>query len=189
VPGEFCDGDVVHLKLPMPVRMEDWFHGQSVCFTRGPLVYSLLIAEKRVEHGRDPEKIRPFLAGHDIQGFPEVEFLPQSDWRYGFNASLKKDSSKIQVVESGMTDNPFIENQTPVQLEVPLGHLPGWGLLPDKDKGILNEPPGLPVANEELAEDLQTNGLFVPYGATHLRLTTIPVVPDLPHRISLLDQR
>jgi len=189
VPGEFCDGDVVHLKLPMPVRMEDWFHGQSVCFTRGPLVYSLRIAEKRVEHGRDPEKIRPFLAGHDIQGFPEVEFLPQSDWRYGFNASLKKDSSKIQVVESGMTDNPFIENQTPVQLEVPLGHLPGWGLLPDKDKGILNEPPGLPVANEELAEDLQTNGLFVPYGATHLRLTTIPVVPDLPHRISLLDQR
>jgi hypothetical protein len=178
VQKEFRDGDVVNLKLPMTVRIEDWFHGQSVCFARGPRVYSLQIDEKRVEHSSDPDNIRAFMAGHDIQGFPEVEFLPQSDWRYGFNAAMKNDLSKIQVVESGMTDNPFLENQTPVQLEVPVCHLTSWGSLQNEDRSILNEPSGLPAANEEQAEDLQTTRLFVPYGATHLRLTTIPVVPE-----------
>jgi hypothetical protein len=177
VKKEFRDGDVVNLKLPMTVGVEDWFHGQSVCFVRGPLVYSLQIDEKRVAHSSDPDNIRAFMAGHDIQGFPEVEFLPQSDWRYGFNAAQKNNLSKIQVVESGMTDNPFLENQTPVRLEVPVCQLTDWGLPTDKDRSFLNEPSGLPVTNDEPAEDQQTTKLFVPYGATHLRLTTIPVVP------------
>ena len=188
VQREFHDGDIVNLKLPMTVRIEDWFHGQSVCFVRGPLVYSLQIDEKRVEHSRDPDNIRLLMAGHDIQGFPEVEFLPQSDWRYGFNAAIKNDSSKIQVVELDMPDNPFLENQTPVQLEVPVCHLTGWGPAADNDGSILTEPSGLPATSQELDDDTQMTKSFVPYGATHLRLTTIPVVSDQLHRLDLRDK-
>jgi uncharacterized protein len=174
---EFHDGDTVALKLPMPVRVENWFHDQSVCLTRGPLVYSLKIAEERVEHTNDPADIRPFLLGREIRGFPEVEFLPGSDWRYGFDTALKNDLSKIKVVESGMTDNPFLAGQTPVQLEVPLRGLPGWSPEPEnKTAPAPVEPPGLPTAGQQLAEDPPATKTFVPYGATYLRLTTLPAV-------------
>jgi hypothetical protein len=182
VNREFHDGDVLSLKLPMPVRVEEWFKKRSVCITRGPLVYSLKIAEKRVEHTNDPASIKPFQLGHDIQGFPEVEFFPQSDWRFGMDAAREKDLQKIKVVESGMTDNPFSEDQTPVHLEVSLCHLTGWlpGWAPDLDEsaGVPNEPSGLPAFKDGLVEGEPQTIPFVPYGATHLRLTTLPLIPS-----------
>jgi len=169
VQREFHDGDTVDLKLPMPVRVEDWLHNQSVCVTRGPLVYSLKIAEQRVEHTNDPADIKPFLLGREIRGFPEVEFLPESDWRYGFDATLKNNLSKIKVIESDMTDNPFIEDQTPVQLEVPLCHLSNWAQMP-------GAPAGLPSDIELRPESTFATVALVPYGSTHLRLTTLPLI-------------
>ena len=178
VQREFHDGDTVDLKLPMPVRVENWFHDQSVCITRGPLVYSLKIAEQRVEHTNDPAAIKPFLLGREIRGFPEVEFFPESDWRYGFSMEQKNDLSKIKIVESDMTDNPFNEGQTPVRLEVPLCHLPGWSPeLKNKTTPVPVEPAGLPTSDEQLAEGSPATGIFVPYGTTHLRLTTLPAMP------------
>ncbi len=171
----FHDGDVVDLKLPMPVQIENWFDGRSVCVSRGPLVFSLKIAEERIEHTNDPPDIKPFLGGHDIQGFPEVEFYPQSDWRYGFDVSLKNNLRKIKIVESEMTDNPFIENQTPVHLELPLRLLPGWA---SKTNGsIPAEAAGLPTARQRHVIGPLATMTLVPYGATHLRLTTLPTVP------------
>jgi len=174
---EFHDGDVVTLKLPMPVRVENWFANQSVCVTRGPLVYSLKIDEQRIEHTNDPPEIRAILGGHDIKGFPEVEFQPQSDWRYGFDAGLTNDLEKIQVVESAMTDNPFIESQAPVRLELPLCPLPDWST--NTKAGFSDEPAGLPTADERAHSGGQHVLTMVPYGSTHLRLTTLPVV--IPH--------
>lgn len=171
---EFQDGDRVNLTLPMPVRVEDWFKQKSVCITRGPLVYSLKIAEQRVEHTNDPDSIKVFLAGHGIHDFPEVEFLPQSDWRYGFDSAVKMKLDKIKVVESAMTDNPFIEDQTPVRLELPLCQLPAWAPAADGLPPV--EPAGLPTAPQRLAAGPIKTMTLVPYGATHLRLTTLPVV-------------
>ena len=175
VQREFHDGDRVDLKLPMPVRVENWFHGQSVCLTRGPLVYSLKIAERRVEHTSDPAEIRPFLLGRVIRNFPEVEFLTGSDWRYGYSAAPDHDLSKIKVVESAMTDNPFLVDQTPVQLEVPLYHLADWS-PESKYANLPGEPAGLPKAAQQQTENPPTTQMLVPYGATHLRLTTLPSV-------------
>jgi hypothetical protein len=169
---QFHDGDAVTLKLPMPVRAENWFHGQGVCLTRGPLVYSLKIAERRVEHTSDPAEIKPFLLGHDIRGFPEVEFLPESDWRYGLTPALKDDLSGVKVVESRVTENPFLEDQTPVHLELPLRHLSNWAA---KTPG---EPSGLPNKAEREPDGPPVTMTLVPYGATHLRLTTLPVISE-----------
>jgi hypothetical protein len=189
---KFRDGDVVNLKLPMPVRIENWFSNQTVCVTRGPLVYSLKIAEKRVEHASDPDDIKPLLRGHDIQGFPEVEFYPEGDWRYGFAAPLKTESPKIKVIESDMTDNPFVEDQTPVRLEVPLYYLPRWSpgwtteIRTEADGTVKmpGEPSALPSADQRVVEGQPVTMTLVPYGATHLRLTTLPVVPNRnPERI------
>ena len=172
---EFHDGDVVDLRLPMPVRMESWYNGRSVCVTRGPLVFSLKIAEERLAHTNDPPDIKPLLGGHDIQGFPEVEFLPQSDWRYGFSRSLRKDTGKIKVEEKAMPDNPFLEDQTPVQLNLLLCPLPEWS--PETNGAAYGEPGGLPSASELRGAGRPRAMTLVPYGSTHLRLTTLPVIP------------
>jgi hypothetical protein len=170
---EFHDGDVVHLKLPMAVRVENWLKDQSVCVTRGPLVFSVQIGEKRIEHTNDAADVRPFLDGHEIRGFPEVEFQPQSDWRYGFGAAMKDHPSEIKVVEAAMTDNPFIVAQAPVWLVAPLYTLPDWAITNGVKRA---EPAGLPNKKEREAEEKPTQVMLVPYGATHLRLTTVPVV-------------
>jgi len=169
VQREFRDGDVVSLNLSMPVKVENWFKNQSVSVTRGPLVYSLKIDEERIEHTNDPAHIKPLLSGHDIRAFPEVEFTAGSDWRYGVDAGLSDNLKKIKVVESAMTENPFIEGQTPVRLEVPLYLLPDWATG-------LSEPTGLPAAAQQQIDDRAKTMTLVPYGATHLRLTTLPVV-------------
>jgi len=170
---EFHDGDRVELELPMPVQMEDWFNQRSVCVTRGPLVFSLQIAEERIEHTNDPPDIARFMGGHVIQGFPEVEFLPRSDWRYGFNRALKNEPEKIQVVETAMPDNPFLEDRTPVRLELPLCPLPGWS--PETNPPAYGEPAGLPSTSELRSAGPPRTMTLVPYGATYLRLTTLPV--------------
>ena len=175
---EFHDSDVVKLKLPMPVRIENWFDEKSVSITRGPLVYSLKIAEKRLEHTNDPDNIKIFLNGHTIQQFPEVEFYPESDWCYGLDTARKNDLQKIKVVESEMTDNPFTEDQVPVQLEIPLCRLPQWAPAPGHAADVPNEPAGLPSAQQQLIEGAPVTMTFIPYGATCLRLTTLPVVPS-----------
>jgi len=171
---EFHDGDVANLGLPMPVRIEDWVNKRSVCVTRGPLVFSLQIAEERVEHTNDPPDIVRFMGGHAIQGFPEVEFLPRSDWRCGFKQALKSDPGKIEVVETAMPDNPFLEDRTPVRLKLPLCPLPGWS--PNTNDLTYGEPDGLPTASELRGAAPPQTATLVPYGATHLRLTTLPVV-------------
>jgi hypothetical protein len=170
---EFHDGDVVHLKLPMEVRVENWLKDQSVCVARGPLVFSVKIDEKRIEHTNDAADVRPFLDGHEIRGFPEVEFQPQSDWRYGFDAEMKNRPAEIKVVESAMTGNPFIEAQTPVRLEAPMYALPDWAITNGVKRA---EPAGLPNTKERETDGKSTQVTLVPYGATHLRLTTVPVV-------------
>jgi hypothetical protein len=179
IPGTFTglnrtfhDGDVVSLNLSMPVRVEKWFKDQSVSVTRGPLVYSLKIDEQRVEHTADPDNIKPLLSGHEIRAFPEVEFSASSDWRYGLIAAPKKDLKDIKVVESPMTENPFIEDQTPVHLELPLYHLPDWA-------SGLSEPAGLPAASQQQVDGRAKTMTLVPYGSTHLRLTTLPLVQSV----------
>jgi hypothetical protein len=178
VQRQFRDGDTVELKLPMTVRVENWFNDQSVCVTRGPLVYALKIAEQRVEHTSDPAEIKPFLLGREIRGFPEVEFLPASDWRYGFNTKLKNNVSAIKVVESRMKGNPFLEETTPVHLELPLDHLSAWSPNENEAGKIPKEPSGLPDEAARKADRQSVMMTLVPYGSTHLRLTTLPLISE-----------
>jgi uncharacterized protein len=188
VRHEFHDGDTIKLRLPMTVRFENWFQQQSASVTRGPLVYSLKIAERRVQHTRDPDDVRALLRGHDIRGFPEVEFYPETDWRYGIDAALKNDPAKIKVVESRVRDNPFVVEQAPVHLELPLRHLPGWSVPASaegakKSERTIQGPAGvmaLPDREEKVAAGKPVMLEMVPYGATHLRLTTLPWVSGGP---------
>ena len=182
---EFKEGDTITLRLPMTVELKEWFAGKAVSVQRGPLVYSVKIVEKRVETMQEPEAIRRVLKGNNVQGFPAVEFFPQSDWRFGIDRNLKAAIAQLKVIESPMTENPFLTENVPVRLEMPLRPLPDWEKawqpIADPPPTNLRESPKNPSPLPAEAE-LATAGTaqtvtLIPYGATHLRLTTVPVIP------------
>jgi len=183
VKREFRDGDTIVLHLPMQVVVERWFAGSAGVIRRGPLVYSLKIDERRVESMQEPEAIQRVLKGNEVEGFPAVEFFPQSEWRYGVEA-LTGMAKKIRVTETPMVENPFLAESTPVRLMVPLRELPGWTA---DWKPVLEPPPAdvklapknptdLPSAAEMQSPGKVATMTLLPYGATHLRLTTLPVI-------------
>ena len=184
VSREFKDGDVIELKLPMEVRTEEWFEKQSVVLLRGPLVFSVKIEEKGVELMKDSPDAANQLNDNFIKGFPALEFYPKSEWRYGIGPDLKSSLEQIKVVESPMTDNPFVASQVPVHLELPLRHLPNWQTRweaepPLDAQGkiqVVKTPGALPSDPEKAGAEAATVQQMIPYGATHLRLTTLPVV-------------
>ena len=181
---EFQDGDVVALRLPMNVQLKDWFTGGAVSVQRGPLVYSVKIDEKRVESQQEPDAIRHVLKGNNVQGFPAVEFFPASEWRYGMEIVQKNAAHQFKVIESPMPENPFLADNVPVRIEVPLRVLPQWEAA---WKPVLEPPPAdlklapkNPAALPDEAEFQQPGAsktmTLAPYGSTHLRLTTMPVI-------------
>ena len=182
---QFNNGDTITLRLPMPVTPREWFDGKAVSVQRGPLVYSVKIAEKRVETMQEPEAIRRVLKGNNVQGFPAVEFFPQSNWRFGIDTNLKAAIAQAKVIESPMTDNPFLAETAPIRLELPLRPLPQWAEawqpVVDPPPANLRQSPKNPTALPTDAE-LTTPApaeivTLIPYGATHLRLTNIASDP------------
>ena len=184
ISRRFKHNDIIQLTLPMEPRTEDWFDGQSVVILRGPLVYSLDIAEKRVELTKDIPRVEKNLNGNLIQGFPAVEFTPASEWRFGIDPATKADLNQIKVVESPMSANPFVPGQAPVHLELPLRHLPKWKPdwtaepAPSADSGVadVTTPAKLPSKRELRDAEAATKQRLVPYGSTHIRLTTLPLI-------------
>jgi len=183
LPRRFSNGDLIQLTLPMEVHLEEWFDGQSAVLVRGPLVYSLEIAEKRVEITKDSPRIEHALKGNLIQGFPAVEFYPGSEWRYGIDPALRSELGQVKVVETPMTENPFLPGHSPVHLELPLRRLPNWNPewtaepapLPSGDL-VAVKTPAVPTPAELQGSEAATLKKMVPYGATHLRLTTLPLI-------------
>jgi hypothetical protein len=184
VSRRFKHNDVLELTLPMELRSEDWFDGQSAVLLRGPLVYTLDITEKRVEITKDKPYVEKNLNGNLIQGFPAVDFTPASEWRYGIDPAVKADMKQIKVVETAMTANPFLPGQAPVHLELPLRRLPKWqpdwtvepAPNPDGNHTHVVTPATLPKKKEMQDAEAATMQRLVPYGSTHIRLTTLPIV-------------
>jgi len=124
------------------------------------------------------------LKGNQVAGFPAVEFFPQGEWRYGIDAALAKTPAKIQVTEAPVGENPFLAASAPVKLTLPLHGLPGWAAewrpvidpAPENLKDAAKNPTTLPSAAESAPAAKAETRTLVPYGATHLRITTLPVI-------------
>ena len=168
----------------MNVQLKDWFNGSAASVQRGPLVFALKIEEKRVESQRDPEAIRRVLKGNNIQGFPAVEFYPLSEWRYGIDEVQNNAPARFKVIESRMQENPFRADSVPVRIELPLRELPRWEAawtpapdpLASEPNMAQQNPANLPTEAEFGAGGALQTMTLVPFGSTHLRLTTLPVV-------------
>jgi len=154
--------DQVTLSFPMKARFSQWYN-QSVALERGPLVYSMDLNEEWWETSKE----------FAVSGYHEYEITTDSKWNYAFDLNPQQPEESITVEKHTMPENPFEKSQTPISLQVPMKQLPNWtrtgdGLKPE-------EPPKSPVNSSQTVETIK----FVPYGATALRMTSLPITQSL----------
>lgn len=163
-PGAFlvldrtwADGDTVELRLPMTVRVRTWEKNRhTVSVERGPLTYSLQIAERYVRHG-----------GTDA--WPAWDIYPDSPWNYGLALDPARPAESIRVVQRSWPadDQPFEAQAAPIQLKVPARRIPAWQL---DEKGLVCEVQDSPVRSSEPIEEVT----LIPMGAARLRIAAFP---------------
>lgn len=144
-------GDVVELSLPMKPRLIYGFN-ESVSVARGPLVFSLPIAETWV-------KLRDRGMTADWQVFPA------SQWNYALGVN-KQNPDSISVEELPLGPLPFAAKSTPVKLKTAARKLPNWQAV----DGVADPVPKSPVTSDQPQEEIT----LVPYAAAKLRVTAFP---------------
>lgn len=148
-------GDVVELRLPMPVRSERRYN-DAVTLSRGPLVYSLRIGERW-------EKLR----GEEPHA--DYEVFPTTDWNYAL--AVDPENVDAQIVEKGVGDGViFGPEAAPVEMKVKGRRLEAWQM---RDNSAAS-PPQSPVESAEPLEDVT----LVPYGCAKLRITEFPLLKE-----------
>jgi hypothetical protein len=147
----FNDGDVLMLKVPMHVTIQQWGR-DTISVERGPLVYSLKIDE----HSEPVDTGNP--------SFPSWNKRPASAWNYALAAS---GADAIETVRNSNTGCPWDIGNAPLELKAPAKRISNWGLA--KDGGN----PGFP--KDPIFSQKSETVTLVPYGATCLRLTVFPV--------------
>lgn len=164
-PGRFArilrtwqDGDRVVLALPQQIRLRTWTENRgAVSVDRGPLTYSLRIAEAPRQHGGTPQ-------------WPAWDLFPASPWNYGL--VLTGDTAKDFEFKSEMWPDdevPFRGDTTPFRIRARAKRIPGWTL---DGTGLVRELIDSPLRSAEPEETVT----LIPMGAARLRIAAFPVI-------------
>lgn len=158
------DGDTVTLTLPMEIVVRTWHENQdAVSVDRGPLSYSLAIAERWETYGdRQPQ-------------WPEWEVFADSDWNYGLvlDADAPARSLEFTRQPGPVPPQPFTPESSPVRITARARKIPNWQM----DRlSLVDKLQPSPVRTEE-AEETVT---LIPMGAARLRISTFPTVTTGP---------
>lgn len=159
----WANGDAIELTLPMEVRLRTWTKNHNtVSVDRGPLTYSLRIAEKYVRHGGTDQ-------------WPAWDIFPDSPWNYGLELPAKNPERAFKVVRKSWPadDQPFRWDAAPLQLRTKARRLPAWDL---DEKGLVREVQDSPVKSSEPVEEVT----LIPMGAARLRISSFPVIGTGP---------
>lgn len=159
----WSSGDKVTLDFPMKLRVLER-ENRSVAVERGPLVYSLKVAEKW--HAIRPH---PALSGLKAKAFPSWEVSPASDWNVALVLDKTNPEKSLEAVEmKTASPQPFAQVGAPIMLIGKGRKVPTWRL---NEVGLAGVPPSNPVV-----EGPAFPVTLVPFGCTRLRVTYMPVV-------------
>jgi hypothetical protein len=164
-PGSFVtinrtwsEGDEIDLTFPMPLTTIPGVN-HSVSIARGPLVYSLKMAQT-------PKITKP---GPD--GFVQLELTSTDPWNFALAIDPANPAASVQVRTAAMpAGNPFDQENSPVTLTVPGRRVPSWSMA--WTGRAAEDPPVSPVASDEPEQTVT----LVPFGAQTLRVTTFPIL-------------
>ena len=155
---EWTNGDRVEIRFPMRVRLSTWYNN-SIAVERGPLVYSLKIAESW-------HKIRQTGPAADW------EVYPTSPWNYALAVDTSAPGNSFAVTENAIAPQPFSPDSPAVELAAKASRLPEWQLVDDSPGPL----PVSPVVSRRLQESIT----LIPYGASKLRITAFPYLGPAP---------
>ncbi len=181
----FEHNDRITLLLPMTLKLSHW-PGGGIALERGPVVYSLRIAEEW----------RPVADKRSSRDFPAWDIMPASDWNYALALDERNLADRVEVVNNANAGYPWDLLHPPVELRVPARKVRGWKAIharramreawwQDGDawcydtrpvRGEFLFTPPLPQRGSLpglLGRRIETVTL-VPYGCTHLRMTIFP---------------
>lgn len=151
---QWSSGDRVELRFPMRVRAVAGFN-DSVSIERGPLVFSLKIAEQ----------------WHKLKSTGPVndwEIYPSSPWNYALKIDRAAPESAFTIEERPAGRQPFSQEGAPVVLKGTGRRLTEWRMVDDSAATL----PASPVTSKQPEETLT----LVPYGSARLRITSFPVL-------------
>lgn len=159
-------GDRLTLRLPQEIRLTTWEKNQNaVSVHRGPLTFSLKIAERYVRY--EPQRF--------ADPWPAWQIIPTTPWNYAIQADAANPGASFQVVTKPWpaSDMPFTHDGTPVELRVQARWLLNWK---EDHLGLVDKLQPSPVKSTEPLESVT----LIPMGAARLRLAAIPVLGDGP---------
>jgi len=146
--------DVLTLKLPMKIRTEHRYLG-AVSLQRGPLIYSLKIAERWKQIGGEIPHA-------------DWEIYPDSLWSYALDLDLDEPEKSVQVDLKPVKDCPFSPHNAPVELKINGQYIQNWKL---EDNWAGSIPHNLIESNGDMVQLT-----LIPYGCTNLRITEFPIL-------------
>jgi hypothetical protein len=159
------DGDTVHLRLPMPVRVERAPLGDTprpadgVVLLRGPLVLALALTET-------------WTALPGPGQLPDWQVRTHDRWNVALCAQAVAEPGRLQVVDRGVDEIPYSHERPAMEIVVPAREVPGWRL----HQGSAGPVPDLATAPLGPVRPVR----LVPYGSTALRVGVFPTVTCPP---------
>ncbi|MEP6714860.1 MAG: beta-L-arabinofuranosidase domain-containing protein [Terriglobia bacterium] len=154
IQREWSAGDVIVMKLPMPIVVSSGFHN-SVFVSRGPLLYSLAIGEKWKKLSAGPAA--------------DWEVDPSTPWNYALIVNKNDPQSSFSIGIGKMGDQPFSPEGSPVSIHAKAVQVSAWKLV-GNSAGPLPDSP-VPKSRTTVEEVR-----LIPYGAAKLRITEFPTV-------------
>ena len=157
IEREWADGDIIAIEMAMEICLIDWPRTGSVSVNRGPLSYSVKIAEEWRQYG-------------GTEQWPEWEVFPKSPWNYGLvNPGQDWDSSFKVFRKKDLDAQPWTVESAPVEIKATAKRIPQWKL---EENQTVQEIPRSPLSSGEPEETIS----LIPLGCARLRMACLPVV-------------
>lgn len=174
ISNSWKNGDQIALHLPMQLTVRQWANNKnSISINYGPLTYSLKIEEQylKKESTATATGDSRWQAGANPEKWPSYEIHPTSAWNYGLIVDKAHLKNAIQVIKRKWPkdDNPFTNNNTPIELKVKGKEIASWTI---DQYGLCGLLPQSPVKTSAKATQLT----LVPMGGARLRIAAFPEI-------------
>lgn len=159
----WAPGDVVRVTFPLPLEVKRWPKNQNaVSVNRGPLTFSLQIAERWERYGTHP-------------AWPEWEVFPASAWNYGLVLDTVDAVRSFRLAPRSPDPSalPWTAAAMPFTVKAEGRKIDGWQM---DHRGLIAPLQKTPALSAAPVEEIT----LIPMGAARLRVTAFPTVTDGP---------
>lgn len=177
IPGTFHriernwkHGDEIHIQFDIPITLDvyklSWYTVPGVAVVRGPLVFSLPIAEEWIYTGKYSQ------SKNNIAESWNVVPAKKAVWNYAFEIDMNKPESSLELIRLKVPKGILPWQHSPIGIRAKVRQLPDWHVDTINGKPhtpALPKPPLKPTKHVEQV-------ILVPFGFTHLRMTYLPVL-------------